>query len=48
VQDLTATQRSTEEQAIATYLEFPPETTPAEEHLQAWCEPFAPCACVRE
>jgi hypothetical protein len=47
VQDLTAAQRSVEEEAIATYLEFPPETTLPHEHLQAWCEPFAPCACVR-
>jgi hypothetical protein len=47
-QDLAAEQRSVEEQAIATYLEFPPETAPAHEHLQAWCAPFAPCAWVRE
>jgi len=47
VQDLTAAQSSAEEQAIATYLEFPPETSPAEEHIQTWCAAFAPCACVR-
>jgi hypothetical protein len=47
-QDLAAAQRNAEEQAIATYLEFPPETTPPEEHMQAWCEPFASCSCVRE
>jgi hypothetical protein len=47
VQDLTAAQRSAEEQAIATYLEFPPETTPPDEHLQAWWAPFVCCACVR-
>ena len=41
VQDLTATLRSAEEQAIATYLEFPPETNLPEEHIEAWCTPFA-------
>jgi hypothetical protein len=48
VQDLMAAQRGVEEQAIATYLEFPPEAHPPEEHLQAWWAPFASCACVRE
>src|SRR4051812_1663606 len=47
-QDQTAAQRSAEEEAITTYLEFPPETAPPQEHIQAWCAPFAPCACVRE
>src|SRR4051794_2589123 len=37
-QDLAAEQRGAEGQAIATYLEFPPETIPREEHIQAWCE----------
>ena len=47
-QDLTAEQRNAEERAIVTYLEFPPETHPPDEHLQAWWAPFAACACVRE
>jgi hypothetical protein len=46
-QDLRAEQRAVEEQAIATYLEFPPEIALPHEHLQAWWAPFAPCACVR-